>query len=98
MALPEDERAAAIARIGEWYSEHARAGRIVEGRRLTGRGKASTVRLGRAGRSGKPFITDGRCRNEGSARQLRDHRGPRARQPSLSRPAGQAAEWSRSDR
>jgi hypothetical protein len=59
MALPEEERAAAIARIGDWYSEHARAGRIVEGWRLAGRGQASTVRLGRAGRSGKPFITDG---------------------------------------
>ena len=28
MALPEDERAAAIARIGEWYGQHTRAGHI----------------------------------------------------------------------
>jgi hypothetical protein len=59
MALPEDERAAAISRIGEWYGQQARAGRIVEGRRLKGRREATTVRLGRVGRSGKPLVTDG---------------------------------------
>ncbi|HEU0027094.1 MAG TPA: YciI family protein [Ktedonobacterales bacterium] len=59
MALPEGERATAIARIGEWYGQQARAGRIVEGRRLTGLREATTVRLGPAGRSGKPLITDG---------------------------------------
>ncbi len=59
MTLSEDERAAAIARIGEWYSYQARAARIVEGRRLRGRGEATTVRLGPAGRRGKPLVTDG---------------------------------------
>ncbi len=59
MALPEEERQAAIERIGAWFGEHARAGRIVEGRRLTGRRAAKTVRLGPAGRSRKPMVTDG---------------------------------------
>lgn len=59
MALPEEERAAAIARIGEWYGQHARAGHIIEGRRLRGRRDAMTVRLGPAGRSAKPLVTDG---------------------------------------
>lgn len=59
MALPERERSAAIARIGAWYAEQARAGRIVEGRRLAGRDQAVTVRLGPAARPGKPLVTDG---------------------------------------
>ncbi len=59
LALSEDDRAAAITAIGEWYSQHARSGRIVEGRRLRGRSEATTVRLGPAGRSGKPLVTDG---------------------------------------
>jgi hypothetical protein len=58
-ALPEEERAAAIGRIGAWYGHHTQAGRIVEGHRLRGKGTASTVRLGRAGRSEKPVIVDG---------------------------------------
>jgi hypothetical protein len=59
MSLPEEERAAAITQIGAWYGEHARAGHIIEGRRLNGRNSAKTVRLGPAGRSAKPLITDG---------------------------------------
>lgn len=59
LALPEDERAAAIVGIGEWYGQLARAGTIIEGRRLTGRREAVTVRLGPAGRGAKPLITDG---------------------------------------
>ncbi len=59
MSLPEAERTAAIARIGEWYGQHARAGRIIEGRRLSGRRKTTTVRRGSVGRSGKPLVTDG---------------------------------------
>lgn len=59
MALTEEERTAAIARIGAWYGEQARAGHIVEGCRLNGRATAKTVRLGSAGRSAKPLITDG---------------------------------------
>jgi hypothetical protein len=59
MALSEEERQAAVERIGGWYGEQARAGRIVEGRRLRGKRAAKTVRLGPAGRSGKPMVVDG---------------------------------------
>jgi hypothetical protein len=59
MALTEEERAEAIARISAWYGEQARVGHIIEGGRLTGRATAKTVRLGSAGRSAKPLITDG---------------------------------------
>jgi hypothetical protein len=58
-ALPEEERAAAVARIGAWYGQHVQEGHIIEGCRLAGKGEAATVRLGPAGRSGKPLITDG---------------------------------------
>jgi len=59
MALAEDARAAAIERIGAWYGEQGRAGRIVEGHRLAGKRTATSVRLGFAGRSGKPIVIDG---------------------------------------
>ena len=61
MALPEDERTAAIGRIGQWFGEHAAAGRIVDGKRLAGGKRATTtVRLGRIQRSGAaPIVTDG---------------------------------------
>jgi hypothetical protein len=59
MALSDEQRAAAIGRIGAWYAEHARAGRIVEGRRLRGRADAITVRLGPAGQSQSPQIAAG---------------------------------------
>ena len=60
MALPEDERNAAIGRIGR-IGEQAAAGRIVEGKRLAGGKRATTtVRLGRVQRSGEaPVVTDG---------------------------------------
>jgi hypothetical protein len=58
-ALPEEERAAAIGRIGAWYGQQAQAGRIVEGRRIGGAGTATTVRLGPAGRSQQPVVVDG---------------------------------------
>ena len=58
-ALPEAERGEAIGRIGAWIGGHARAGSVIEGRRLYGRSGAKTVRLGPAGRSGKPLVTDG---------------------------------------
>jgi hypothetical protein len=57
MALPEAERQAGIAEIGQWFAEHARSGKIVEGRRL-GRG-AKTVRLGRVRKKDLPMVTDG---------------------------------------
>jgi len=59
MALADDEREAAVRRIGAWVEQQAQAGRIVEGSRLGGMRTATTVRLGRAGRSGKPLVTDG---------------------------------------
>ncbi len=61
LALPEEERSAAIGRIGRWFGEHAAAGRIVEGNRLAGGKRATTtVRLGRIQRSGDaPLVTDG---------------------------------------
>lgn len=58
-ALPEEERAAAIGRIGAWYGQQAQAGRIVEGRRLSGKSAATTIWLGPAGRSQKPVVVDG---------------------------------------
>jgi hypothetical protein len=58
-ALPEEERAAAIARIGAWYGQQAQAGRIVEGCRLGGKGTATTIQLGPAGRTQKPLVVDG---------------------------------------
>ena len=57
MALPESERQAGIADIGQWFAEHARAGKIVEGHRL-GRG-SKTVRLGRVRRRDLPMVSDG---------------------------------------
>ena len=57
MALPEAERRAGIAEIGQWSAEHARSGKIVEGRRLA-RG-AKTVRLGRVRKKDLPLVTDG---------------------------------------
>ena len=58
-ALPEEERAAAIGRIGAWYGQQAQAGRIVEGRRLSGKSTAITIRPGPAGRGQKPVVVDG---------------------------------------
>ena len=57
MALPEADRSAGIAEIGQWFTEHARSGKIVEGRRLA-RG-AKTVRLGRVRKKDLPLVTDG---------------------------------------
>ena len=59
MALAEGARGEAVQRIGEWYGKQVSAGRIVEGRRLRGRGSAVTVRLGPAGRSTRPKLVDG---------------------------------------
>jgi len=59
VTLSDEERTAAIARIGAWYAEHAQAGRIVAGCRLRPRAEAVTVRLGPAGRSATPEIALG---------------------------------------
>ncbi len=58
-ALPDGERDSAVAAIGAWFGEYARAGKIVEGRRLFGRDRARTVRLGPAGKSRQPAVVDG---------------------------------------
>ena len=57
MALPEAERNEGIAEIGRWFTEHARAGKIVGGHRL-GRG-TKTVRHGRVRKKGLPMVSDG---------------------------------------
>ena len=57
MALPQSEREAGIAEIGQWFAEHARAGKIVEGHRL-GRG-TKTVRLGRVRKKDLAMVSDG---------------------------------------
>jgi hypothetical protein len=59
MALPEDERTAAVERVGAWFGRQSQEGRIVEGHRLSSKREVTTVRLGPAGQSGKPFVTDG---------------------------------------
>src|SRR5437899_781113 len=59
MAMSEDARTAAIGQIGVWYGQQAQAGRIIEGRRLRGKGTATAVRLGAPGRSVEPTIIDG---------------------------------------
>ena len=57
MALPQSEREAGIADIGQWFAEHGRAGKIVEGHRL-GRG-TKTVRLGRVRKKDLAMVSDG---------------------------------------
>ena len=61
VALPDDERTAAIGRIGRWFGEQDAAGRIVDGKRLAGGKRATTtVRLGRIQPGGDaPIVTDG---------------------------------------
>jgi hypothetical protein len=58
-ALPEEERTAAVARIGAWYGRNVQEGHIIEGCRLASKQEATTVRLGPAGHSKKPLVTDG---------------------------------------
>ena len=57
MALPEAERSAAIHEIGQWFAEHLKAGKIVDGHRL-GRG-TKTVRHGRVRKKDRPMVSDG---------------------------------------
>ena len=57
MALPQGEREAAIADIGQWFAAHRRAGQIVEGHRLA-RG-TKTVRLGRVRKKDLAMVSDG---------------------------------------
>jgi hypothetical protein len=59
MELSEETRTAAIGQISAWYGQQAQAGRIIEGRRLSGKSTATAVRLGSAGKSAQPTIIDG---------------------------------------
>jgi hypothetical protein len=59
LALPPAERDAAIAEIGRWFGEHAKAGRIVEGHRLGDPRATRTVRLGRVRKRDLPMVSDG---------------------------------------
>lgn len=59
LALPDTERDAAIAEIGRWFSEHAGAGRIVDGHRLAPPARAKTVRHGRVRKKDLPMVSDG---------------------------------------
>ena len=55
--LPPEEVRAHYERVGAWWNEHEKAGRIVAvvARRLQGTNKAKTVRIQR----GKPRLSDG---------------------------------------
>ena len=59
LALPGADREAAIAEIGRWFGEHARAGKIVDGHRLAPPGTTKTVRHGRVRRKDLPMVSDG---------------------------------------
>lgn len=54
--LPNAESAEVYKRIGEWFSTHGQAGKIVGGEELQPRSTARTVRFDR---SGKATVTDG---------------------------------------
>src|SRR5579884_1783251 len=59
MRLPADDLQAAIAAIGAWYGELAGSGRIVTGGRLREAAAGRHVRLGAAGKRGRPMVADG---------------------------------------
>ena len=59
LGLPDAERGAAIAAIGEWFKEYAGSGRLVEGHRLAPRASAKTVRHGRVRKKALPMVSDG---------------------------------------
>jgi hypothetical protein len=59
LAMPEDERGAAIAEIGGWFGRYAGAGKIVDGHRLAPRSRARTVRHGRVRKKDLPMVNDG---------------------------------------
>ena len=60
-AMEEEERAknpevaAAYARAGEWFADHFRRGKFVDGHELKGPQTATTVQF----RDGKPMVMDG---------------------------------------
>jgi hypothetical protein len=53
--MPEATRVAAYERVGKWFEEHSRAGRITGGAELQGPTSTTTVRI----KNGKAIVTDG---------------------------------------
>ena len=77
MARSTDEEQATYGRIGEWWNEHADAGRIIEGHELQPSSTATTVRIGPDG--GDDGHRRPVRRGQGDGRRLRDPRGARPR-------------------
>jgi hypothetical protein len=50
-----DQMMAAYAKVGEWFEEHTRSGKIVSAEELSGPDTATTVTF----KNGKPIVTDG---------------------------------------
>ena len=53
--MPKAEAEAAYARVGQWFEEHSKSGKIVGGEELQGPHTATTVRR----KNGKVTVTDG---------------------------------------
>jgi len=53
--LPKAQLAAVYQRIGQWFEEHSKSGKIVGGEELQGPSTATTVRR----KNGKTTVTDG---------------------------------------
>jgi hypothetical protein len=53
--LPKEQLAATYQRIGQWFEEHSKSGKIVGGEELQGPNTATTVRR----KNGKTTVTDG---------------------------------------
>jgi hypothetical protein len=53
--MPKAEAEAAYARVGQWFEEHSKSGKIIGGEELQGPHTATTVRR----KNGKVTVTDG---------------------------------------
>jgi hypothetical protein len=53
--LPKEQLEEAYKRVGQWFEEHSKAGRIVGGEELRGPSTATTVHI----KNGKATLTDG---------------------------------------
>jgi hypothetical protein len=53
--MPTEQMKAAYERIGQWFEEHSRSGKIVGGEELQGPSTATTIRH----KNGKTTVTDG---------------------------------------
>ena len=53
--MPKAQAEAAYARVGQWFEEHSKSGKIVGGEELRGPASSTTVRF----KNGKPIVTDG---------------------------------------